>query len=443
MADLVTSRIFIDGEKGITATKLNDIVGGSSIQPAFYSAKPTASTADPADTLLLLKAAGSYAQIPFSAVTTSVAGQLPSADAEIWSVRLRSFNACGNPNFEVDQRNCGNSVNVTSLGTAWVDRWQLSASYATIGVSGRQMSEKIPVPGTDFLITQKFHRTTVTAAAPTLAATAFVAITQIVEGPQLRELLGDVHSISILCRSNVADLKFGLSLQDPASAHTLGKLCTLGSANTWSLITLPNLPLWAPSGDFSITPGTLGYYLGLNLAAGSTYTLSANDTWQNSAAFGAAGQSNFAAANGNTFDLAFVQHEPGAGAGCSTLMDKPFSENLDECLRYFQKTYNYATAPGSITPNGAFQFTQLTTAAAQPTGPYLFKKTMAKTPTLNCYSSASGVGPLRVADLQSVSDRVVSAVNFLGENGYSNLPLTTYNAAPANYVWHHTADTGW
>ena len=52
MSDIVTTRIFTDGEKGITATKMNDIIGSSVIQPAFYSAKSTASMADAADTLL-------------------------------------------------------------------------------------------------------------------------------------------------------------------------------------------------------------------------------------------------------------------------------------------------------------------------------------------------------------------------------------------------------
>src|SRR6516165_446511 len=44
----------------------------------------------------------------------------------ITAMRLRSFNAIGNPNFEVDQRNCGNSVNFPAGGylkTFVNDRW--------------------------------------------------------------------------------------------------------------------------------------------------------------------------------------------------------------------------------------------------------------------------------------------------------------------------------
>ena len=92
MSDITTTRIFTDGERGITAQKLNDIVGSSVIQPAFYTSKPTAGSADPADIALILKA-GAYAQVPISTLAGS------TTQAQIWSTRLRSFNAIGNPKF--------------------------------------------------------------------------------------------------------------------------------------------------------------------------------------------------------------------------------------------------------------------------------------------------------------------------------------------------------
>src|SRR5258705_11989572 len=152
MADIITTRVFTDGEKGITAAKLNDIVASSAIQPAFVSSKPTASTADPADTMLLLKAAGTYAQVPFSTVVTSVNSQLPSSDSEIWLVRLRSFNAVGNPNFEIDQRNIGSLVAAPANGMI-LDRWNHNKSgTATLVASGQRISQNVGIPGINFLI---------------------------------------------------------------------------------------------------------------------------------------------------------------------------------------------------------------------------------------------------------------------------------------------------
>src|SRR4029077_18993233 len=137
MSDIVTTRIFTDGEKGITAGKLNDIVGGASIQTDFVATKPVASTVDPADNLLVLKSSGSYAKAPFSTIVDSVNNQLPSSDSEIWSVRLRSFNSIGNCNFECDQINAGGAS--TFAGVKVVDRW-LGQKTGTMVVNSQRFS---------------------------------------------------------------------------------------------------------------------------------------------------------------------------------------------------------------------------------------------------------------------------------------------------------------
>src|SRR5206468_2646259 len=145
--DITTTRIFSNAEQGITATKLNDIVAGSSVQPAFYSGKPVASTVDPTDTMLVLKAAGTYAQAPFSTVISSVSSQLPSSDPEIWSVRLHSFNALGNPNFEIDQRTAGAGVSA-AVGTFALDRWQFTKT-GTLVATAKQTAGTVLLPGTN------------------------------------------------------------------------------------------------------------------------------------------------------------------------------------------------------------------------------------------------------------------------------------------------------
>ena len=100
---------------------------------------------------------------------------------------------------------------------------------------------------------------------------------------------------------------------------------------------MPNLPIWTPSGTYSLVPGTYGYAFQICLAGGSAMLVSANDAWVSSGGgvgFAARGQDNFASNPVNsTFDIAFIQHEP--GSLCTTFQDKPFNQNLDECLRYY------------------------------------------------------------------------------------------------------------
>jgi hypothetical protein len=173
---------------------------------------------------------------------------VPDPTPVITAVRLRTVNCVGNCNFEVDQKLCGTagpiSPSTSGLGP---DRWPWY-STGTLRSTVQQIAANVVVPGTSFLITTKLKRITVTTAQASLGATDNLACYATVEGSNTRELYNDVHSISILCRSSVANLKFGLYLiTGSGTPYALGKLCSLGAANTFTLITLPNLPSMAGS----------------------------------------------------------------------------------------------------------------------------------------------------------------------------------------------------
>ena len=155
----------------------------------------------------------------------------------------------------------------TITTSTWaVDRWQIVRNAGTFAASGQQGAEIVNVPGTNFAITSKFFRVQLTTAQATLAANDILWFNQYIEGQRLRELISDVHSISILLVwSSVAGLKFGVALRDGAGipAWSLTKLCTIPSANTWTLITLPALPLWKAGGTWSVNPGVVGYQISI------------------------------------------------------------------------------------------------------------------------------------------------------------------------------------
>src|SRR6516162_4998461 len=133
------------------------------------------------------------------------------------------------------------------------------------------------------------------------------------------ELIRDVSSVSLLVRSTVANLKFGLALRDPTGSRSLTKLCTLGAANTITLITLPNLPVWPSAGTFTAQAGSIGYLLSICVASGSTSLSPANDTWQNGNFVAAVGQDNLAATASGVFEAFVIQHSPGSN---TDLIDK-------------------------------------------------------------------------------------------------------------------------
>jgi hypothetical protein len=314
----------------------------------------------------------------------------------------------------------------------------LAASAVQIPVS---VGNVVPVPNTNFGITSKYLRVTLTTQKPTLAATDSLIVYQFVEGPRLRELINDVHSSSILCRGP-ANFSFGLWLRDSSSTYTLNLLCTLGPvANQWTMITLPNIAIWTPSGTFPLTSGSVGYLWGICLAAGSSRTGTSNGVWLNSGGlwFGAVGQSNFAAQPVNTlFDLAYVGDEP--GAICTTPQDLAFSDNLWACERYWQKTYDYATAVATVINPGMVSGGAVGTQV-QVRGGVSFRQRMAKEPTVTVYSPSATVTANSVLQIGG-GNVAATATGNVGETGYA-VNLSAAPAASANYQWHHVADTGW
>ena len=364
----------------------------------------------------------------------------------IWSARLRSFNAIGNPNFECNQRvypSYAAPIPVTT-GSITVDRWVVAKNGLSTGAASCGQGiygSGIQIPGTSYSISWASLLLTLTAQQASLVTGDLLWFSQKVESIMLRELISDVHSISILARSSVANLKFGIAIRDGAGAPTrsLTKLCSLGAANTWTLIQLPNLPLWSSAAYWPIGNGAVGYELSITLASGPTFMSPANDTWQTGNLLGAVGQSNFAANPVNsTFELAFVQHEP--GSVCTTLMDKPFSQNLDECLRYYQKTYSYGDAPGAIITSGIRGFIA-PGIQNQAYGTASFHKTMAKVPTINFWNHSTGV--INTVMDQGGTNHTGAGVLGAGDAGFYGLVFSGPVANAQAVFAHYTADTGW
>jgi hypothetical protein len=433
MSDLVTTRVFTDGEKGITAGKLNDIIAGSSIQTSFVSSKPVASSTVAGDKLLLLKGSGTYAQIDSSIFSSSLVPLLPAPEPKIWLVRLRSYNPIGNNNFEVDQRNAGTTISGIGNNVFCQDRWRILKS-GTMSVNTGLSRVQNVVPGTSFNISGFQRQFGVATQQTTLGAGDYFAFGQLLEGCQYRELAGDVTSISLLVYSDVANLKFSMSFRSMDGTRSLVKLCSVPNAGTWTLIQLPNIPQ-PTGGDFS----TNGYLLDIVLACGATLMAPASDTWQNGNFLGAPGMDNWCAKPANTFfTIAAVQHE--SGDQCSTLMDKPWTQNYDECLRYYQKTYDVGVLPGAVTTAGLRTFVAPVASATGASGPHSFYKPLAKIPTVTLYNHATGAaGSVRDGN---GTDHASAAALTVGTTGMSGIGFATGVIAPMHVYTHYTADSG-
>lgn len=362
--------------------------------------------------------------------------------SSIWSMRNRNYNGMLNPNFEVDQRNYGSPVAIgTGSANSWIaDRWLFGKNAATARFNISQDGQNIVLPGTNFLITQAKITVQVAATQAALAAGESIQITQSVEGPRFRELAGDVHSLSILALCQVP-FTFAVRLTFSNSGYTLTKLCPITVANQWTLFTFPNLPIWTPSGTPGFGWGAVGYVLGIGLGAGSTWTAPSNDVWNPGNFVCGPGCGNFASLPVNTIlQVAVVQHEP--GPYCTPFIDKPFNENYEECLRYFQKTWYYIHKLGTITAQGQRQIWQ-PVANTTIMAPVSFMKPVAVTnPPVTIYNPGTG-NPNAYSYNGGAADTGVTSVQGISDCGYGGFVSAGAPAAGSYAQWHHTVGTGW
>jgi hypothetical protein len=354
----------------------------------------------------------------------------------IWSVRSRSYNAIGNPNFEVNQRGWAIGAPVLPANGAFlVDRWSVSRSATisatfTIGAS----AGTIVAPGSNFMLGGQVLVIQLGAQQTTLAAGDYFVVQQTIEGSAFRELQQDVHSLSLLINTNAA-LNFSVSLRN--SGNTSSLVIPVSAPSGVSLLTFSNLPVWPGSAFSNITQGTVGYTLSVCLAAGSTFIAPATGSWQSGNYLGASGMDNFLAKPvGNNLVLSFIQHE--SGSQCSSLLDKPFVQNYDECLRYFSRSYDYGVAVGTNLANSYFSL--LCPGTVQYfLGWVPFPKRMAKVPTVTIYSYTGAINNINTVS----GDKPVSGAVGLGTGGFGQVNTTAAAAAFSYGQGQFVADTGW
>jgi hypothetical protein len=369
------------------------------------------------------------------------AGNLARAGSDsLIFVSSNRYNALSNPNFEVDARTAG----AGGTGGFVQDRWNCGAVGFTI--TGKQTAGPVYVPGTNFCISNNFLRITNTAAH-TPAAGDYIQFYQTLDGPRIRALFNGPTSGSLLCRSSVANTAFSLNIQDtgsPAPVWNLTHLCTLPTANAWTLIQVPNIPVFSSSAHFSSGLGVVGGYFMFGLAAGTTYTAPSNDTWVSSSGSYVCGPGcgNFGANAGATFDIAFLQWEP--GPYCNQLVDKDFATNLLDCERYFTKTWDMGTAVGTATDAGSLGNSIPLGSNWQPAN-VRFPVTMVKVPTVTIYGR--NVAPMinTIGYVMGTgSSKAVTGVAGTSTQGYSYFSIASPLPTVTDWgIWHHTADVGW
>lgn len=242
----------------------------------------------------------------------------------------------------VDQRSSGT---LTNQGFP-ADRWQYATNVASKLSVAKNLNSITPPQGFANCIGIQ------SSSSYSSGANEYFGLYQPIEGLNLIDLAlgsatGSYITVSFWTRSSLTGtFNIALSSQYGANA-TYSATYTINNANTWEqkTITIPPTALGTWAKD-----NTLGMMMWFDLGSGSTYQGTGN-TWSTGYVLRATGTQSIVGTNASTFYVTGVQLERGTVA--TPFEQRPYGTELALCQRYYYKSYNQSTAPG--------------TASAQPT----------------------------------------------------------------------------
>lgn len=288
-----------------------------------------------------------------------------------------------NGDMRIDQKNAGASVTVNAATVFWgPDMWG-SQGVATDGVFTMQRSTTAPTGFTNSMV---FTVTTADASIP--AASAYNFLTGI-EGSMMWDwAFGTANAkalvLSFYVRSSVTGT-FGGAVMIDAETRSCPFTYVINSANTWERKTI------AIPGDTSgswVTSNAIAMTIRFSLGIGANKTGGTPGTWGANQFYAPSGVVDLINTLNATLYITGVQLEASSSTYASDFENRPENIELIMCQRYYEKSYNMASAEGSnasgaqyVGLGGQFNTTSMETAIV----PFKVRKRAA--PTITLYQS--------------------------------------------------------
>jgi hypothetical protein len=315
-------------------------------------------------------------------INTSVANtSLGAGNASIMKNRII------NGAMVIDQRNAGAAVTVNSGSQTFaVDRFY-GTGQTSDGVYTLQQSSTAPAGFVNSVVA------TVTTADSSIGATQNYLFRQRIEGYNIADLnWGSANAktvtLSFWVRSSLTGT-FGGTLHNGNGDRFYPYSYTISAANTWEQKTITIAG--DTTGTWETTNG-IGLNVIWSLGTGSTY-LASSSAWTATTYTGFTGQTNLIGTSGATFYITGVQLEVGSSA--TGFEYRQFGTELNLCQRYYQKTYDVNTVPGTT-----YNYEYAAPATAIGTGNYgmpcgrSFLVSMRATPTITTYDGSGNAGKI-------------------------------------------------
>lgn len=263
-----------------------------------------------------------------------------------------------NGDMRIDQRNAGASGTSQAPGYP-VDRWAYSSSQ-TSKLTWQQNAGSVTPPAgfTNYL-------GVTSSSAYTLTGNDYFQIYQVIEGNNVADLAwgtADARpaTLSFWVRSSLTGT-FGGSLATTKTAvWTLPFTYTISSANTWTYVTVA-IPAATSTGGVN-TDNSAGIFVRFGLGSAGTSAGGTAGTWVQANYIQPASTVSVVSTNAATWYVTGVQLETGSVA--TPFERRPYGMELQLCQRYYEKSYDQGTAPGTASQVGGFTYLPANTNTA-------------------------------------------------------------------------------
>ena len=250
-----------------------------------------------------------------------------------------------NGDMRIDQRNAGASVTAGSGYTFFVDRFKIY-SAASSKLSGQQVASSYAG------FPSALRLTSLAATSP--AAGDEYELYHNIEGYNITDLAWGTAAAKPITLSFVVNSSLTGTFAGCINNNSFGGTNTcyvftyaVNVANTDTLITV-TIP-GPTSGSWGTTNGT-GMQVIWDLGSGSGFNSTAG-SWGTGFKTRTSGSVTLVGTSGATFQITGVQLEKGTQA---TSFDfRSIGTELALCQRYYEKSYNVGTAPGTVTTQGS------------------------------------------------------------------------------------------
>ncbi len=288
-------------------------------------------------------------------------------------------------NFDTNPFQRGSSFVAAANNTYGADRFFWTFTGAGV-VTITKTADAPAVADAGILVSNCLH-VDVTTADAAIAATDVYRERYVMEGYDAAQILQRAFTLSFWVKAAKTGIHCVGFHNSGFDRYYIAEY-TINAANTWEKKTI-TVSASPSAGTWDYTNG-IGLVIDFVLAAGANFQ-GTGGSWQTGGDLSAtSNQVNEMDDAANNFKLALIKVEPGSVATAWTARTE--AQELALCHRYYEKSYDMATTPGTATSTGfSYLATGTTSAGAVSSGRSIeFSVRKRGTPTVTLYSNSDG-----------------------------------------------------